>query len=64
MKHHIFLLHEGEKLTSMEERAYDSEDRLQALLANYPELLGGDQMDETYPRRWLLVEREDRKSVV
>ena len=58
MKHHIFLLHEGEKLTSMEERAYDSEDRLQALLANYPELLGGDQMDETYPRRWLLVERE------
>ncbi|MCX6064093.1 MAG: hypothetical protein NTV26_07960 [Caldiserica bacterium] len=58
MKHRIFLLHEGEKLTSMEERAYDSEDRLQALLANYPELLGGDQMDETYPRRWLLVERE------
>jgi len=58
MKHRIFLLHEGEKLTSMEERAYDSEDRLQALLANYPELLGGDQMNETYPRRWLLVERE------
>jgi hypothetical protein len=28
MKRRIFLLHEGEKLTVMDERAYDSEDRL------------------------------------
>jgi len=58
MKRRIFLLHEGEKLTVMDERDYDSEDRLQSLLANYPDLLGGDQMNETAPRKWLLVERE------
>jgi hypothetical protein len=58
MKRRIFLLHEGEKLTTMDEREFDSEDRLQALLANYPDLLGGDQIDEASPRRWLLIERE------
>jgi len=39
----IFLLN-GEQLVEMRERAYDSEDLLQALLAKYPNLLAGDQL--------------------
>ena len=42
----------------MTERAYDSEDLLQGLLAEYPNLLSGDQIDVTEPRRWLLISRE------
>jgi len=37
---------------------YANEDLLQRLLADYPDLLAGDQMDKTVPRRWLLVSRE------
>src|SRR5205085_9682564 len=37
---------------------YDSEDVLQVLLAKYPNLLAGDQMDSVAPRRWLLISRE------
>lgn len=39
----IFLLN-GEQLVEMRERAYDSEDLLQALLAKYPNLLAGDRL--------------------
>lgn len=42
----------------MEEREYVSEDVLQDLIAKYPNLLAGDEMDENEPRKWLLVERE------
>jgi len=42
----------------MAEEAYDSEDLLQRLLARYPDLMAGDQMDTAAPRRWLLVSRE------
>jgi hypothetical protein len=31
---------------------------LQELLANYPKLLAGGQIDSTSPRRWLLIKRE------
>jgi hypothetical protein len=48
----------GDRLTRLEERPYDSEARLQKLLADYPDLLGGDQMDQENPRRWLHVGRE------
>lgn len=54
----IFLLTEGDKLLEMNESKYDSEDILQSLLENYPELLAGNQMDSDSPRRWLLVSRE------
>ena len=37
---------------------YDSESLLQELLAKYPDLLAGDQIDTERPRRWLLVARE------
>ena len=54
----IFLIQDGGKLVRMEEAAYDSEDLLQGLLEDYPDLLAGDQMESSDPRRWLLVCRE------
>ncbi|HYW75805.1 MAG TPA: hypothetical protein VFA48_04165 [Gammaproteobacteria bacterium] len=42
----------------MSATAYTSEDVLQGLIARYPNLLAGGQMDSTNPRRWLLLSRE------
>ena len=41
----IYLLGDDAKLLSMSEAPYDSESLLQELLANYPNLLAGEQMD-------------------
>lgn len=54
----IFLLQSDDKLVEMKEQPYDSEVLLQELLAKYPNLLAGDQMNSTVPRRWILVSRE------
>lgn len=54
----IFLIQSGGELVEMKEQPYDSEDVLQELLAKYPNLLAGDQMDAAAPRRWLLICRE------
>jgi hypothetical protein len=55
----IFRVDDEEKsLTPMTETAYVTEDVLQDLLARYPDLLPGDQIDPENPRRWLLVSRE------
>jgi hypothetical protein len=55
----IFLIHDGnEELIEMKEQGYDSEDLLQTLLAKYPNLLAGDQIDSKSPRKWLLITRE------
>lgn len=58
MSGNIFLLQDGGGLVRMQESPYDSEALLQELLAKYPDLLAGDQIDGTEPRRWLLVSRE------
>ena len=42
----------------MTETSYVKEDDLQALLADYPDLLPGDQINFEVPRRWILVARE------
>ena len=42
----------------MAETAFAAEVDLQELLAQYPGLLPGDQIDPESPRRWLLVARE------
>ena len=42
----------------MDEALYDSEFLLQELLAKYPDLLAGEQINCDVPRRWLLVTRE------
>jgi hypothetical protein len=54
----IYLLNGEAKLIPMEEAAYDSEKLLQELLAKYPDLLAGEQINSTEPRRWLLITRE------
>jgi hypothetical protein len=54
----IFLIQSGGELVEMKEHPYDTEDVLQELLAKYPNLLAGDQIDGTAPRRWLLISRE------
>lgn len=46
------------ELVEMNERGYDTEALLQGYLARYPDLLAGDQIDSTVPRRWLLVAQE------
>ena len=47
-----------EQLIPMQETEYEKEDVLQVLLAKYPDLLPGDQIDPDDPPRWLLVGRE------
>ena len=55
----IFLIQEKEgRLVEMKEEAYESEDLLQKLLADYPNLLAGDQINSAEPRRWLLIKQE------
>jgi hypothetical protein len=54
----IFLIRDDNELVELASAAYDSEDLLQGLLERYPNLLAGDQIDATAPRRWLLVKRE------
>jgi hypothetical protein len=41
----IYLVKSNDQLVRMDEQPYDSEDLLQELLAKYPNLLAGDQMD-------------------
>lgn len=50
-------LRQGEGLVQMTEQPYETEDVLQALLADHPDLLAGDQAAGE-PRRWLLLARE------
>ena len=54
----IFLIQDNGQLMEMNEQEYDSEDLLQGLLAKYPNLLAGDQINSIEPRRWLLIARE------
>ena len=54
----IFLIEQGGGLAEMLPGPYESEDNIQALLAQYPSLLAGDQIDPDAPRRWLLIARE------
>lgn len=58
MSGRVFLLHDDESLTAMTEEPYEAEALLQQLLAQYPELLAGDQLNPSDPRRWLLISRE------
>jgi hypothetical protein len=54
----IYLIQDNGQLVQMTSQAYDSEALLQGLLATYPSLLAGDQIDTAVPRRWLLISRE------
>lgn len=54
----IFLMRDDGGLTELREQPYEAEAVLQGLLARYPDLLAGEQVDPAEPRRWLLVARE------
>lgn len=54
----VFVITQGDTISVMHESPYDSEHVLQQLLANYPDLLAGDQLSPEEPRRWLLIGRE------
>lgn len=54
----LFLVDQAGKLTALTQTDYPTEDRLQTLLSDYPDLLGGDQMGLPEARQWLLVARE------
>lgn len=42
----------------MTKEEFKSEVELQGLLASYPNILAGDQIDSSTPRKWLLISRE------
>ena len=54
----IFLIADDDTLTELVQEEYVNEDLLQTLLEKYPDLIPGDQINESDPRRWLLVSRE------
>jgi len=54
----IFVIQDDGQFVELAEQGYASEDLLQRWLAEHPNLLAGDQIDSTNPRRWLLVSRE------
>lgn len=58
MSRNIFLIQDSGQLIEMKESFYDSENILQTLLEDYPNLLSGDQISPNSPRKWLLVKRE------
>lgn len=53
----VFLVREGE-LVEMTHSLYAAEADLQQLLADYPSLMSGRQVNSTNPRKWLLIARE------
>lgn len=58
MTDRVFSLSRDGKLQRLERQPYPDEGILQRLLAQYPDLLAGDEMTGDVPRRWLLVTRE------
>ena len=58
MSNGIFLIDKDGRLQQMGREDYVSEDLLQQLIAQYPDLIPGDQINSDRPRRWLLITRE------
>ncbi len=58
MAERIYVMKDAGNLEPLTERPFDTEDILQALIADHPELLDGEQIRPADPRRWLLVTRE------
>ncbi|MEI8002981.1 MAG: hypothetical protein WCG94_01460 [Methanothrix sp.] len=54
----VFLIQADGQLVEMSEESYGSEADFQELLAKYPNLLAGNQINDAQPRRWLLISRE------
>ena len=54
----IYALTQESALEAMDEQRFSTEDELQALIAEHPELLDGEQISPGDARRWILVSRE------
>ena len=58
MPERIYTLTKGDALEALEESAFATEDELQALIAEHPELPDGEQIRPGDARRWVLIKRE------
>lgn len=58
MAERIYVMNEQRTLQPLREEPFSTEDTLQELLAEHPELLDGEQIKPADPRRWILVNRE------
>ena len=58
MAERIYTKNKRGELAPLDEVPFSNEDELQALIANYPELLDGEQIRPDDPRRWILITRE------
>ena len=58
MTERIYTRGEGGALDPLEEKPFSTENELQALIAQHPELLDGEQIRPGNPRRWILITRE------
>jgi len=58
MNRKIFHIQKDGLLVDMQERTYGTEADLQNLLARFPDLLAGDQIDPAKPRKLLLISSE------
>jgi len=54
----VFVLKDKDNLVPMEAAQFALEADFQSLLAKFPQLLPGDQIDPSSPRKWILVRRE------
>lgn len=58
MSERIYMSADDGVLEALEETPFSDEDELQALIAEHPELLDGEQMRPGNARRWILITRE------
>ena len=58
MAERIYTRAERGRLEPLEEKPFSTEDELQALIAEHPELLDGEQIRPGDPQRWILISRE------
>ena len=58
MPERIYTTAKAGSLEALEETPFSSEDELQALIAEHPELIDGEQIRPGDPRRWILIKRE------
>ena len=58
MAEKIYIRNASGELEPLEEKEFETEDLLQELIGEHPELLAGDQMRPGDPLRWILIRRE------
>ena len=54
----IYLMTKERTVVELTTERYEKEDEFEALLADHPSLMDGEQIDPENPRRWLLVGRQ------